>query len=114
MVGCGLTVSIRRVVVEYAARGAVEATHHHEVALVLGLPAETLLAHWEEAAVFDGQRAELTGERHGIDQDDGHVALLHVSLELLDGHRAVQEGKGTAQGLFILSVRPWEVGQGLT
>lgn len=52
-----LTVVIRRVVVEDAAGGAVEAAHDHKVALVLRLPAETLLPHGQEAAVFDGRRA---------------------------------------------------------
>lgn len=48
-----LTVRICRVVVENAACGPVETAHYHKVTLVLGLPAETLLTHGQEATVFD-------------------------------------------------------------
>lgn len=48
-----LTVRICRVVVENTASGPVEAAHYHKVTLVLWFPAETLLAHRQEAAVFD-------------------------------------------------------------
>ena len=63
------------------------------MALVLRPPAETLLASGEEAAVLDGQRAEITGQDHGVDQHDGHVALLYMGRDLMDGHRAAR-GKG--------------------
>lgn len=83
-----LTVRIRRVVVEDTAGGPVEAAHHHKVTLVLGLPAETLLSHRQEAAVLDGRRAEFAGQDDGVDEHDGDVALLQVVHDLLDRHRA--------------------------
>ena len=99
--GGGLTVGVRRVVVKDAASGAVEATGHNEVALVLGPPAETLLAHGKEAAVLDRQRAELTGQDHSVDQHDGHVALLYMGCDLLDCHRAAGENGPTRVYLLM-------------
>lgn len=54
--------------------------------LVLRLPAETLLAHGQEAAVLDRRGAQLTGQDHGVDQHYGDVALLQVRLDLLNRH----------------------------
>lgn len=87
--GAAHSVRIGRVVVVDAVCRPVEATDHHKVSLVLGFPTEALLSHREEAAVFDGRRAELTAEDHCIHQDYGHVTLLQVGLDLLHRHRAL-------------------------
>lgn len=58
--------------------------------LVLRLPAETLLARRQEAAVFDRRGAELTRQDDGVDQHYGDVALLQVRLDLLNRHRTVE------------------------
>lgn len=86
--GAANSIWIGRVVVVNALCGSVEATDHHKVALVLWFPAEALLSHWEEAAVFDRRRTQLTGQHHGVDQDNGHVTLLQVRLDLLHRHWA--------------------------
>lgn len=88
---CVLTVRVCGVVVEDAAGGPVEAAHHHKVSLVLWLPAEALLSSRQEAAVLDGRRAELAAQHHGVDQHDGHVAVLQVGHNLLHRHRAVEQ-----------------------
>lgn len=51
--GTTYSVRIRRVVIEDATSTPVEATYDHKVTLVFWLPAEALLAHRKEAAVFD-------------------------------------------------------------
>lgn len=80
------SVRIGRVVVVDAVCRPVEATDHHKVPLVLGFPAEALLSYWEEAAVFDGRRTQLTAKNHRVHQDNGHVTLLQVGLDLLHRH----------------------------
>lgn len=85
-----LTVRIRRVVVENTAGSPVEAAHDHKVTLVLWLPAETLLTHRQEAAVFDRRGAEFTRQDDSVDQHYGNVALLQMRLDLLNRHRAVR------------------------
>lgn len=77
------SVRIGGVVVVDAVSRPVEATDHHKVPLVLGFPAEALLSHWEEAAVFDRRRTQLTIKDHRVHQDYGHVTLLQVRLDLL-------------------------------
>ncbi len=84
-----LTVRICRVVVENAASGPVEATHHHKVTLVLRFSAEALLSDRQEAAVFDRRGAKLTRQDDGVDQNDGHVALLQMRLDFLNHHRTM-------------------------
>lgn len=84
--GAANSIRIGRVVVVDALCRSVEATDHHKMALVLGFPTEALLSHWEEAAVFDRRRTQLTGQDHRVHQDDGHVALLQVGLDLLHRH----------------------------
>lgn len=85
-----LTVRIRRVVVENTASGPVEAAHYHKVTLVLRLPAETLLAHWQEAAVFDRRGAEFTRQDNGVDQHYGNMSLLQMGLDFLNCDRTVE------------------------
>lgn len=85
-----LTVRISRVVVENAAGGPVEAAHYDKVTLVLRLPAETLLAHRQEAAVFYRRGAEFTRQDHSINQHYGNVALLQMGMDFLHRHRAVR------------------------
>ena len=85
-----LTVRISRVVVENTASGPVEAAHNHKMTLVLWLPAEALLTHRQEAAVFDRRRAELTRQNDSIDQHDGDVALLQMRLDFLNCHRTTE------------------------
>ena len=85
-----LTVRIRWVVVENTAGGPVEAAHDHKVTLVLWFSAETLLAHRQEAAVFDRQGAEFTRQDDGVDQHYGNVTLLQMRLDFLNGHRTVE------------------------
>lgn len=58
--------------------------------LVLWLPAETLLAHRQEAAVFDRRGTELTCQDDGVDQHYGNVALLQMRLDFLNRHRTVE------------------------
>lgn len=83
-----LTVRICRVVVKDAASSPVEAAQHDKMSLILWLPAETLLAHREEAAVFDGRRAKFTCEDDSIDEHDGNMVLFEMRLDFLNGHRA--------------------------
>lgn len=82
-----LTVRICRVVVENAAGGPVETAHNHKMTLVLRSPAETLLTHRQEAAVFDRRGAEFTRQDDGVDQHYGNMALLQVRLNFLNRHR---------------------------
>lgn len=82
------TVRVGRVVVKDAASFTVKATHHHKVALVIWLPAKALLTHREETAVFDRRGAQLTHQQHCVDQHDGHMTLLQVTLDLLNRNRA--------------------------
>lgn len=79
-------VRVGGVVVENTAGAAVEATHHHKVALVFRFPAEALLAHREEAAILHWCGAEFADQHYGVDQHDGHMALNQVVLNFLDGH----------------------------
>lgn len=79
-----LTVRIRWVIVEDGASGSVEATHNHKVTLIVRLPAETLLTHGHEAAVFDRLGAQFTCQHHSIDQHYGNVALLQMRLDFLN------------------------------
>ena len=85
-----LTVRICRVVVENTASGPVEATQYHKVALVLWLPAETLLAHRQEAAVFDRRGTQFTCQDDCVYQHYGNVAMLQMSLDFLNCHRAMR------------------------
>lgn len=85
-----LTIRICRVVVENTASGPVKPGHHHKVTLVLWLPAETLLAHRQEAAVFDRRGAKFTRQDDGVDQHYGNMALLQMRLDFLNCHRAVE------------------------
>lgn len=101
-----LTVRIRRVVVENTASGPVEAAHYHKMTLVLRLPAETLLAHRQEAAVLDGRGAEFTCQDHGVDQHYSNVALLQMRLDFLNRHRAMRKHpQNTCQVLGLLCLR---------
>lgn len=90
-----LTVRIRWIVVENAASGPVEAAYHNKVTLVLRLPAETLLAHRQEAAVLDRRGAEFTCQDDSINQHYGHVALLQMGLDFLNHHRAARRHQQT-------------------
>lgn len=85
--GAAHPVRIRWVVVENTAGGPVEAAHDHKVTLVLRFPAETLLAHGQEAAVFDRRGAEFTHQDNGVDQHYGNVTLLQMRLDFLNRHR---------------------------
>lgn len=82
------TVGVGGIVVEDTAGFSVESTHYDKVALVIWLPAEALLSHRQETAVFDRRGAEFTHQQHCIDQHDGHMTLLQMTLNLLNRNRA--------------------------
>lgn len=85
--GAAHPVRICWVIVKDRAGSPVEATDNHKVTLIVWLPAETLLTHRQEAAVFDRQGAQLTRQHHSVDQHYGNVALLQMSLDFLNCHR---------------------------
>lgn len=86
-----LTVKICRVVVVNRASGFVKATQYDKVSLVFWFPAKALLAHRQKAAVLYRWGTVFTLQHHGVDEHYGNVALLQVSLDLLNWHRAVEQ-----------------------